>query len=46
LARRVCLPALWFDCKRLAGAVLARLDGAVIALDMDIKIYVYAYAQN
>jgi hypothetical protein len=32
--------------KRLAGAVLARLDGAVIALDMDIKIYVYAYAQN
>jgi hypothetical protein len=34
------------ESKRLAGAVLARRDGVVIAFDMDINIYVYAYAQN
>jgi hypothetical protein len=32
--------------KRLAGAIMARRDTGVVAFDMDINIYVYAYAQN
>jgi predicted RNA binding protein YcfA (HicA-like mRNA interferase family) len=32
--------------KRLAGAVLAKPGAGVVALDMDLNICVYAYAQN
>jgi hypothetical protein len=34
------------DGKRLAGAVLAKPGAGVVALDMDLNICVYAYAQN
>jgi hypothetical protein len=40
------LKARDLDSKRLAGAIMAGRDTGVVAFDMDINIYVYAYAQD